>query len=161
MSIELPASARCSVCETIADVEATSRTELRRSASTIAWLTDGQAAAVEVVIAPLRHAPTILDLTEEEVAAVFVEARDLSRALAQAFDPDGITLHQHNGVIEEQSAPHFELYLGPRRFGTEPGERPPDWGQEPFVLTEEIVADWMQNYDERLVTASNIREALA
>jgi histidine triad (HIT) family protein len=133
---------------------------LRRTASTIAWLTAGQSAAAEVMIAPLRHAPTIVDLTDAEVAAVLVEARDLSRALAQAFDPDGITLHQHNGTIEGQERPHVELYLGPRRFGAEPGERPPEWAQEPFVLTEAIVADWMQNYDERLVTASNIRQAL-
>jgi histidine triad (HIT) family protein len=159
MAIELPDANGCAVCDRIGG-ETTARTELRRQASTIAWLTDGQAAAAEVVIAPLRHAATILDLTDDELVAVFVEARDLARAVAEAFEPDGITLHQHNGMIEGQAAPHFELCLGPRRFGLEPGERPPGWRQEPFVLTEEIVADWMQNYGERLETAARIRNAL-
>jgi histidine triad (HIT) family protein len=160
MAIELPTSAGCAVCALVAGGEGAPRVELRRTTSTIAWLTDGQSAASEVVVTPLRHAPTILDLTDDEVAAIFVEARDLFRVLAMAFDPDGITLHQHNGVIEGQSAPHFELYLGPRRFGTDPGERPPEWGQEPFRLTDEIVAGWMENYDERMTTAALIRDAL-
>jgi histidine triad (HIT) family protein len=161
MAIELPSSDPCATCDLVAGATTESRTELRRTANTVAWLTTSPAAAAEVVIASRRHAPTIVDLTDEEADAVFIEARDLSRALAKAFDPDGITLHQHNGTIEGQAAPHFELCLGPRRFGNEPGERPQGWGQEPFRLTDEIAADWMQNYRERLVTASRIREAIS
>jgi histidine triad (HIT) family protein len=160
MAIEVPTGSACTVCEFVVSGNPVDRVELRRTTSTIAWLTDGRTESGQVVIAPLRHAPTILELTDDETAAVFVEARDLAIALSAAFDPDGITLHQHNGTIEQQQAPHFELFLGPKRFGSGWGERGPDFAQEPFRLTDEIVGNWMQNYDERLATAARIRDAL-
>jgi histidine triad (HIT) family protein len=160
MAIELPSGSACAVCECIASGKPVDRVELRRTTSTIAWLEERRTEAGQVVIAPLRHAPTILELTADEVAAVLLEARNLAIALAAAFDLDGITLHQHNGTIEQQQVPHFELFLGPKRFGSGWGERGPDFSQEPFVLTDAIVADWMQNYEERLVTATRIRDAL-
>lgn len=65
----------------------------------------------QCVVLPVRHAPTLLDLTEQEGAAVMAAAKRLTRVMVKAFAPDGVLLYQNNGVGSGQEVPHFHLHV--------------------------------------------------
>ena len=79
----------------------------------------------QALVVPRRHAPTLLDLTDSEAAALMQQARRLAQAMVGAFDPDGITIFQNNGVASYQQVPHVHLHVVPRRYGGGWGEGPP------------------------------------
>ena len=76
------------------------------------------------LVMPRRHAPTILDLTDEESAAVMDAVRRVSAALVKAYSPDGITLYNNNGVASMQEVPHFHMHVVPRRKSSLWGDGP-------------------------------------
>jgi diadenosine tetraphosphate (Ap4A) HIT family hydrolase len=45
--------------------------------------------------------------------------------MVAAFDPDGITVYQNNGVASRQEVPHVHVHVVPRRYGSGWGEGPP------------------------------------
>lgn len=79
----------------------------------------------QALVLPRRHAPTIVDLTEEEAAALMHSVHRISRAMAQAFDPDGLTIYQNNDLASYQEIPHVHIHVVPRRYGGGWGEGPP------------------------------------
>ena len=66
----------------------------------------------QVLVIPRRHAPTLLDLTNEEIAAVMDGVRRVVDAPVVTYDPDGLTLYQNNGVVSRQEVPHFHMHVG-------------------------------------------------
>jgi histidine triad (HIT) family protein len=92
---------------------------------TITVLNGRQFETGQSMVVPVRHAPTLLDLTGEEDAAIMAAARRLARAMVAAFDPDGILLYQNNGVGSLQEVPHFHLHVVPRHPGSDWGTGPP------------------------------------
>ena len=98
----------------------------------------------QVYVIPKRHAPTLLDLTDEEASSLFHEVRRTARALVRAYDPDGIDLIQNNGVVAGQDAPHFHMHVVPRRrVGSDWGAGPPHLavleGKEPKEPTRDVL----------------------
>lgn len=77
------------------------------------------------MVLPLRHAPTLLDLTDAEAAAIMQHAQRVAQAMVGALDPDGVTIFQNNGVASYQQVPHLHLHVVPRRYGGGWGEGPP------------------------------------
>jgi histidine triad (HIT) family protein len=77
------------------------------------------------MVMPIRHVPTLLDLTEAEGAAVMVAARQAAEVLVTAFAPEGVLLYQNNGVGSGQEVPHFHLHVVPRQPGSDWGLGPP------------------------------------
>ena len=78
----------------------------------------------QVLVIPRRHAPTILDLTDEETHAVMDAVRRVSAAMVRAYSPDGITLYNNNGVASMQEVPHFHMHVVPRRKSSLWGDGP-------------------------------------
>ena len=78
-----------------------------------------------MLVIPRRHAPTLLDLTDEELAAVMHGVRRVADALVATYDPEGLTLYQNNGAVSLQEVPHFHMHVVPRRRGSNWGEGPP------------------------------------
>jgi histidine triad (HIT) family protein len=74
-----------------------------------------------MLVIPNRHAPTILDLSEEEISEVYRHARGLVVAICDAFDPKGFNIFQNNGVAANQTVPHFHLHIVPRYGDDDPG----------------------------------------
>ena len=95
-------------------------TELTLSVLTVTQYEVGQS-----LVIPRRHAPTLLDLTDEESVAILAAARRLMQALIDALQPLGVLLYQNNGVWSGQEVPHFHLHVVPRRPGSEWGVGPP------------------------------------
>jgi diadenosine tetraphosphate (Ap4A) HIT family hydrolase len=76
-------------------------------------------------VIPRRHAPTLLELTEDEGSALMRAIQRLAQALIAAFDPDGLTIYQNNGVASLQAIPHSHFHVVPRQYGSGWGEGPP------------------------------------
>jgi histidine triad (HIT) family protein len=96
------------------------RTEL-----TITLLNARQFEIGQCMVVPNRHTPTLLDLSEEEGAAVIVAAKKAAQAFVEAFAPDGVLLYQNNGVGSGQEVPHFHLHVVPRQPKSDWGFGPP------------------------------------
>lgn len=79
----------------------------------------------QVLVIPRRHAPTILDITDEESCAVMDAVRRVSAALVKVYSPDGITLYNNNGAASLQEVPHFHMHVVPRRKNGTWGAGPP------------------------------------
>src|SRR5262245_24182287 len=75
-----------------------------------------------------RHAATIWESDEADLAAAIRTARRVAEALRAALKPDGLNLLQANGPAAFQSVPHFHLHLIPRWTGDGKGF---DWPAVP------------------------------
>ncbi|MDQ4149049.1 MAG: HIT family protein [Actinomycetota bacterium] len=69
------------------------------------------------------HHPTIFDIPEDTLLAVFAAARRLAPAVREGVQAEGLNLLQSNGEAAWQTVPHFHLHLIPRWAGD--GLRPP------------------------------------
>jgi histidine triad (HIT) family protein len=123
MPFELP-EGPCRFCERIAR-ERDDWAPISSDESTISWINPAQFEPGQALVIPKRHAPTLLDLTDDEATALIRHARRLAAAMVAAFDPDGLTLYQNNGVASLQAVPHVHLHVVPRRHGSGWGEGPP------------------------------------
>lgn len=120
---ELPQVDACVFCEMLVgrvDKGLVEETDLTLTIVNIRQFEVGQ-----VLVIPRRHAPTILDLKDEESVAVIDAVRRVSAALVKVYSPDGITLYNNNGVASLQEVPHFHMHVVPRRNDSPWGAGPP------------------------------------
>lgn len=83
-------------------------------ALTFAFMDAGQVNPGHVLVALKRPAETILDVTEDEAAALFRTVHRVARAVQEAFAPEGITLLQANRPAGWQTVPHIHVHVVPR-----------------------------------------------
>jgi histidine triad (HIT) family protein len=84
---------------------------------TLAFMDIGQVNPGHVLVATKRHAATLLDITEDEAAAVMRTARRIAQAVQKTFKPEGMNLFQANGAVAMQTVGHFHLHIVPRHPG--------------------------------------------
>lgn len=84
---------------------------------TFAFMDAGQVNPGHVLVALKRPAETILDITDEEAAALFVATRRVAAAVEQVFAPEGISILQSNKAAGFQTVPHIHLHVLPRHAG--------------------------------------------
>lgn len=121
--IELPRQDPCEICETLAGrstVPIIAESEL-----TITIVTPVQFEVGQCCVVTRRHVGTLLDLTEQEGAAVIKAAREVAQALLATFEPLGILTFQNNGVYSGQEVPHYHFHVVPRQPGSDWGIGPP------------------------------------
>jgi histidine triad (HIT) family protein len=123
MPIEIPKGG-CLFCERVSG-ERDDWAVLDEDELMVSFMNDRQFEEGQALVIPRRHAPTLLDLTDEESDALLRSVRRLARAITEAFDPGGITLYQNNGVASNQEIPHLHMNVVPRRYGGGWGEGPP------------------------------------
>lgn len=114
---------------------------------TITVLNGRQFEVGQCMVMPVRHAPTLLDLTDEESAAVMAAAKEIAAAMVSAFAPDGVLLYQNNGVGSGQEVPHFHLHVVPRRPDS-------DWGLGPPHIARLETEQRPERFDHAVVTAA-------
>ena len=124
MPLELPVEESCSFCDYLAGRRP--YTILERNKLTAVLVTREQRGRGHVLVIPIEHRVTILDLTAEESAALMGSVGRVARALAVALDPDGIAVWQNNGVPANQSIPHVHVHVAGTlpEGGTERGDVP-------------------------------------
>jgi len=121
--IELPIQDPCEICETLAGrgiVPVIAESEL-----TVTVVTPVQFEVGQCCVVTRRHVATLLDLSDEEAAAVIKAARDVARALLLTYEPLGILTFQNNGVYSGQTVPHYHCHVVPRQPGSDWGIGPP------------------------------------
>ena len=79
----------------------------------------------QLLVIPRRHAPTILDLRDDEAVEIMNKVQTAANALTETFNPDGITVYQNNGVTSLQEVPHFHIHVVPLRKSSNYGNGPP------------------------------------
>ena len=112
MAFELPEGDLCAFCEIIEGRQGQGvieETELTITLVNIRQFEEGQ-----VLVIPRRHAPTLLDLTDSEVEVLARASRRVADALVKAYNPDGMTVYQNNGIVSRQEIPHYHMHLVPR-----------------------------------------------
>jgi histidine triad (HIT) family protein len=69
------------------------------------------------LVIPKRHAETLWEMPEDDLAAVHLAAKKIVRAIRAALDPTGVACLQLNGRGANQVVPHYHLHLVPRVSG--------------------------------------------
>jgi histidine triad (HIT) family protein len=123
MPIELP-QGPCLFCERITG-DRDDWAVIAEDEQAISFINPRQYEEGQALVIPRRHAPTLLDLADAEAAALMIHVRRLASAMIAAFDPDGLTVYQNNGVASGQEVPHAHVHVVPRRYGSGWGEGPP------------------------------------
>jgi histidine triad (HIT) family protein len=70
-----------------------------------------------LLIVPKPHFESLLEADEASLLAVMSVSRRLAHALKRALSPDGIGVHQLNGVAAGQTVFHYHMHLIPRNQG--------------------------------------------
>lgn len=123
-SIELPDDGVCAFCAYLNGSRP--YTILTRNAITATLVTREQRGIAHLLVTPVRHVETILDLTDEESAALMVAVREAAGVIDRAEGRPGIAVWQNNGVPAGQSISHVHFHVA----GTLPGGRT-EWGDVP------------------------------
>ncbi len=84
---------------------------------TLAFMDIGQVNPGHVLVAVKKHADNVFALDDAQAAAVFRAAARVSRAVRDAFSPQGLSIYQANGSVAGQTVFHFHLHLLPRHEG--------------------------------------------
>ncbi|HEX8802758.1 MAG TPA: HIT family protein [Acidimicrobiales bacterium] len=121
MPLVLPPAAPCSFCDYLAG--ARPYTVLDRDDTSALLVTYEQRGLGHVLVVPVRHRVTVLDLTRPEQDAVMHGVVRATAAIVGAYDPDGVAVWQNNGIPAHQSVPHVHVHVA----GTLPGGGT-DWG---------------------------------
>lgn len=83
-------------------------------AATFAFMDAGQVNPGHVLVASRRAAETLLDLSEDEAAALFRTVHRIARAVQTAFKPAGLTILQANKPAGFQTVSHVHVHVLPR-----------------------------------------------
>jgi len=117
-----------------------------RTPEVIAFLDHRPVFKGHLLICPIRHVTTLLDLPEELMTPLLVNAQRVAAAMGAALGADG-TFVAMNNVIS-QSVPHLHLHVVPRRKGD--GLRGFFWPRTRYAAGEE--ADYAQRLRAELAS---------
>lgn len=126
----------CSFCDYLSGRQPF--TVLERDGTVAVLVTRQQRGRGHVLVVPVEHRPTVLDLEPAEVGAVALATQRMARAVAAAYAAEGVSVWQNNGVASHQTVPHAHVHVA----ATLPGGGT-DWGRVPrleLAQTEAIAA---------------------
>lgn len=109
MHIVVPDAYPCAFCDYLAGRRP--YTVLRRDSITATLVTREQRGVSHLLILPVRHCATILDLEADESAAVAASVIDAARAIDLAEQRPGIAVWQNNGIPAGQAIPHVHFHV--------------------------------------------------
>ena len=121
MPLALPRPDACSFCDYLAGTRPYTILERDDVAATL--VTYEQRGLGHLLVVPVAHRVTILDVTPAEGAALMAGVVRAAAAIVGAYDPDGVAVWQNNGVPANQSVPHVHVHVA----GTLPGGGT-EWG---------------------------------
>ena len=83
----------------------------------LAFMDLGQVNPGHVLVAVKKHAATVFELEEAQAEAIARAIVRISRALKDAFAPEGLSVYQANGKAAGQTVFHYHVHLLPRHAG--------------------------------------------
>ncbi len=84
------------------------------SPEAIAFLDRVPAARGHTMIVPRVHAPTLLDLDDAAVGALFLGVKAVTRKVVDALRPAGLNVGWNHGAAAGQHVPHLHVHVIPR-----------------------------------------------
>lgn len=113
-------------------------TILFRTSETATLVTREQRGDPHLLVLPLRHMATILELTDAEASSIAIAVREAARAIDRVYSKPGIAVWQNNGVSAGQAISHLHFHVA----GTLQGGGT-DWGQvkEISVVDTDAIAE--------------------
>ena len=108
-SIDLPENKGCAFCAYLRGDRP--YTILSRTKDTATFVTREQRGHPHLLVLPIRHVPTILELTDAEAAAVAIAVRDAAILIDRAYSKPGIAVFQNNGVPAGQTINHVHFHV--------------------------------------------------
>lgn len=129
-SLQLPDEGPCAFCAYLDGIRP--YTILARDSLSAVLVTREQRGVSHLLVIPVRHAPTMLDLTDDEAAAAMAWLQKTARAIDLAERRPGISVWQNNGVPAGQAIGHFHFHIA----GTLP-EGGTEFGEVPELPVEE------------------------
>jgi histidine triad (HIT) family protein len=121
VTLIIPDLSPCPFCEYLTG--AAECTFLNRGALVSAFLNITQYERGATLVVPNTHVETIVTATEEQVAAVHVEARRIAAILVRRLGATGVNVFQNNGRASGQTVPHYHVHVVPRYVGSDPARR--------------------------------------
>ena len=141
---ELPAPRRerCPFCDNVAEQVTERGTRcavVSETDLTLTFVAPMRQHLGRLLVISKRHVPTLLDLTDEEAAAIMRDTRRAALAVTRAYGPDGLTIYQNNGVASGQEIPHVHMHVVPR-YHDDDGAIPRRGPVIPFEERAEVAA---------------------
>jgi len=109
MSIAIPHNDECAFCAYLSGVRP--YTILSRTEDTATLVTREQRGEPHLLVVPVRHIMTVLELTNAEAATIAVAVRDAARLIDQVYSKPGIAVWQNNGVPAGQIISHLHFHV--------------------------------------------------
>ncbi|MCU1685399.1 MAG: hypothetical protein JWQ81_6138 [Amycolatopsis sp.] len=140
-SLEIPEVARCPFCDYLTG--ARPFTILTRDSLTATLVTREQRGAGHLLVIPVQHRPTLLDLTRDEASAVMASVTSAARAVTLAYQSEGLAVWQNNGVPAHQTIPHVHFHVA----GTLP-EGGTEWDEvdEASIAETDVIAEKLRPF---------------
>ncbi len=143
MNFRLPVMEPCPFCELAREDSPWNLIE--RTPTKLTLLNGRQFEIGQCIVMPRRHAPTLLDLTDEECGDVMKAAKRIGALLSETYRPEAMLLYQNNGIAVGQEVPHFHLHVVPRRAAS-------NWTTGPHPLETANRANLGAHADHAVVT---------
>lgn len=102
----------CTFCDIIAGDEPAF--VVSRDDDAIAFLDIFPAVPGHTLVAPIDHQAGLLDMTDDETAALFGSVRRVTGAVVDAVDADGVSIFQSSGAAAGQDVFHVHVHVVPR-----------------------------------------------
>jgi len=131
--LDIPVVDACSFCDYLAGLRRF--TILERDDVTATLVTREQRGRGHLLVVPVTHRETILDLAPAEASALMAGVTRAVALVARAYDAAGIAVWQNNGVPAHQSVPHVHFHVA----ATLP-EGGTNWGSVPRLSLDETDA---------------------
>jgi histidine triad (HIT) family protein len=112
---------------------------IREDSRTVVFLDASPISPGHTLIIPKNHVSAIVDLSDEDLTAVFRMASEITARLTKAFDPAGFTIGINQGRISGQSIDHFHLHIIPRFEGDRGGSIHSVVHNPPGISLDEIL----------------------
>lgn len=107
----------------------------QRTNSTATLVTREQRGTFHLLVIPVRHAETILDLQDAEAESLMHALRSAAEAIDRTARSAGLAIWQNNGVPAAQTIPHVHFHVA----GTIAGGGT-DWGDVRELSLQETQA---------------------
>lgn len=136
----MPNDGACAFCAYLQGER--SYTILWRDQISATFVTREQRGEPHVLVLPIRHVETVLDLSDEEAQVLALAVRRAAKAIDTAYKKQGIAVWQNNGTPAGQAISHVHFHVA----GTlEQGGT--NWGEVPeLAISEtEIIACRLRN----------------
>ena len=108
-NIELPENEDCAFCAYLRNKRP--YTILSRTTDTATFVTREQRGNPHLLVLPIRHVATILELTDHEASALAIEVRNAARLIDSAYSKQGIAVWQNNGIPAGQAINHVHFHV--------------------------------------------------